>query len=163
MLVKDQQKFGAWLRVRQETLYAFFLGSIPTFIGSSSSELQEIVKILLTSPILMEYYTILLGLFMAVSIVIFKTRFRSASYNRMMRETHTFLVNIGGSLLMAFRMALGAMIGFLMVWCYRDLGTMSLSGIFTTASYALMTLSVCVILSWMDETLKTPHALSRYS
>ena len=64
---------------------------------------------------------------------------------------------------MAFRAALGAMIGFLLMWGYQDPSTINLPGVFTTASYAMMTLSFCIMLAWMDEALRAPHAMTRYS
>lgn len=162
MLVKDREKFGFGRRVRREIFYASLIGSAPMVVCSTASELSEMVKTLLTAPVLMGYYTVILGIFTLVSILILKARFRSPSYNHMMRQIHVFLQNIGGSLLMAFRAALGAMIGFLLMWGYQDPGTINLPGVFTTASYAMMTLSVCIMLAWMDEALRAPHAMTRY-
>ena len=76
---------------------------------------------------------------------------------------HAFFINIGGSLLTAFRAALGAMIGFLIAWCFRDVEEMSAAGVAGAIGYAALTLVVCVGLAWADELLRNPHAVSRYS
>jgi hypothetical protein len=164
MLLKDQQKFTFWRRVLREISYSFVIGAVPTiFSSATASELSDMVKTLLTSPVLMGYYVAILGIFTVVTIISFQMRLRSPSHHRMMRELHAFFVNIGGSLLTAFRAALGAMVGFLLVWAYKDPGTMGVSSVFTTVKYASMTLSICVMLAWMDEILRNPHATSRYS
>ena len=73
-----------------------------------------------------------------------------------------FFVNVGGSLLTACRAALGAMIGFLGVWCYRAVEDVSAGGVYAVISYASLTLMFCIGLAWTDETLRDPHAVSSY-
>ncbi|HEE9762567.1 TPA: hypothetical protein R8F97_003485 [Pseudomonas putida] len=119
--------------------------------------------LLTTTPLLMIYYLIILGAFALISTFILNWRFRSSSLHRMMRDMHAFFINIGGSLLTAFRAALGAMTGFLIAWCFRDVEEMSAAGVAGAIGYAALTLVVCVGLAWADELLRNPHAVSRYS
>lgn len=163
MLVKTVKKFGFFQRALRELVYAFFLGSLPFFACKSSKEVSDLVNALLAAPILMSYYLGLLFAFGFVSIFILKVTFRLYHLIRKSREVHSFFVNIGGSLLTAFRAALGAMMGYLMVWSYRDVESMSVAGTSGVVRYAFMTLLVCVWLAWTDETLRNPHAISRYS
>lgn len=64
---------------------------------------------------------------------------------------------------MAFRAALGAMIGFLLAWCYHDLDEMSSGGVVAVLHYAGITLMVCVVLAWTDEVLRDLRAVNRYT
>lgn len=164
MLVKDQEKFGIRRRVLREIAYAFVIGGIPTILSSATvAALGEMVKTLLTAPFLMGYYAAILAAFTLVTIISFQVRLGAANHRRAMRGLHAFFVNIGGSLLTACRAALGTMIGFLAAWAWSDPRTMSMAEVFRTGSYASMTLCVCVMLAWMEEALRNPHAISRYS
>ncbi|MFP3995159.1 MULTISPECIES: hypothetical protein [unclassified Pseudomonas] len=163
MLLKRDPKFGFIRRARRELTYAFFLGTPPFLACASSQEVSELVNALLAAPALMSYYLWLLFAFGLVSIFIFRVTFRAYRLIQKSREVHSFFVNIGGSLLTAFRAALGAMMGYLMVWCYRDVESMSVAGTAGVLGYACIALAVCVWLAWTDETLRNPHAVSRYS
>lgn len=163
MLIRDQAKFGFWRRVRRELTYAFFIGSLPLLACTTAAEVTSLVNALLAAPQLMEYYVYLLSAFVIVSLSIWRTTFRKYLFIGKSRELHKFFVNIGASLLTAFRTALGAMIGFLLVWYLRDLDGMSADGTVAVMGYALFTLMVCVLLAWTDEILRNPHGASRYS
>ncbi len=163
MLMRDQKKFEFGRRARRELTYAFVMGSVPVIACTSASEVSALVNALLAAPQLMEYYMYLLAAFVFVSLFMWKTTFREFLFIGKSRELHHFFVNIGGSLLMAFRAALGAMIGFVVVWYYRDLDGMNTGGAFRVLGYAVLTLIVCVVLAKADEILRNPHGASRYS
>ncbi|PNG32251.1 hypothetical protein A1395_22380 [Pseudomonas protegens] len=136
MLLERDQKFGFIRRARGELTYAFFLGTPPVLACTSSKEVSGLVDALLAAPALMSYYLWLLFAFGFVSIFIFRVTFRAFHLIRRSREVHSFFINIGGSLLTAFRAALGAMMGYLMVWCYRDVESMSVAGTAGVLGYA---------------------------
>lgn len=163
MLVRDNQKIEFWRRIGRELVYAFFIGSIPTLVSSNASELHAMVNTLLTPLVLMKYYMIIVFVFMVVSIIILRARFFSARFHRMLRKIHEFLVNIGGSLLTACRAALGAMIGFLLLWGYQDPESLTMAGVYRTLCYALFTVVICAALAGLDEALRDPHAVNHYS
>lgn len=144
-------------------MYAFVIGSLPVITCTSKDQVSSLVKALLTAPQLMEYYLCLLIAFAVVSVFSWRTKFRSFLLMGKTRELHRFLVSIGGSLLMAFRAALGAMMGFLLAWCYHDLEEMSSEGVVAVLRYAGITLMVCVVLAWADEVLRDLRAVNRYT
>lgn len=161
--MRDQGKFELWRRVRRELTYAFVIGSIPLMACTTAVDVNSLINALLAAPQLMEYYVYLLGAFVIASLLMWRTTFSKYLLIGKSRELHKFFVNIGGSLLTAFRGALGAMIGFLMVWRLHDLDGMSVDGTVAVMGYALFTLMICVLLTWTDEVLRNPHDVSRYS
>lgn len=162
VLVRHNKKIEFWRRIGREFVYAFFIGSIPTLLSSNASELRSMVNTLLTPQVLMEYYMIIVFVFMVVSGIILRARFFSERFHRMLLKIHEFLVNIGASLLTACRAALGAMIGFLLLWGYQDPETLTLAGVYRTVCYASFTVVVCAALAGLDEALRDPHAINHY-
>ncbi|HEN8709673.1 TPA: hypothetical protein U8203_000490 [Pseudomonas putida] len=88
-------------------MYAVVVGSLPVITCTSKAQVSSLVKALLTAPQLMEYYLCMLIAFAVVSLFSWRTKFRSILLMGKTRELHRFLISIGGSLLMAFRAALG--------------------------------------------------------
>lgn len=159
--MKEKVNFNFWLRTAREISYAFFIGALPVLTCTTAEEVNALVNTLLAAPPLMKYYLWLLFAFAAVSIFTWRSTYRSFELIGKSRELHRFFVNIGGSLLMAFRAALGAMIGFLLAWWYRDLEGMSVDGVVSVIGYAMFTLVVSVMLAWTDDVLRDPQAASR--
>lgn len=92
-----------------------------------------------------------------------ENKFRSILLMGKTRELHRFLTSIHGSLLMAFRAALGTMIGFQLASWYHDLDEMSSGGVVAVLHYAGITLMVCVVLAWTGEVLRDLRAVNRYT
>lgn len=160
--MRKQEKFGLWRRAAREVIYALFIGALPLLISTSPEEVSALVTALLAAPELMAYYVYLLIAFAIVSVFTLRVTFRSLHLIGKSREVHAFFVNVGGSLLTACRAALGAMIGYLGVWCYRAVEDVSAGGVYAVVSYASLTLMFCIGLAWTDETLRDPHAVSSY-
>jgi hypothetical protein len=146
------------------TLLLALIGGLPATLSSATAtELKNMVSAQLASSLLMGYYLAIRVGFTVVTILSVQMRFRSPSLRRGIRAFHAFFVNIGKSLLTAFRAALGALIGFTVIWACTDPRTMSVSKVFGTTCYASLAVSLCVMLAWMDEALRNPYAMSRYS
>lgn len=143
-------------------IYAFFIGSLLLLATTSPEAVSVLVTALLTAPELMAYYVYLLIAFAIVSIFTLRVTIRSFHLIGRSREVHTFFINVGVSLLTACRAALGAMIGDLLVWCYRAVDDVSAGGVHAVISYASLTLMFCIGLAWTDETLRDPHTVSSY-
>lgn len=117
LLMWVQKKFECGRCARDELTYTFVMGSLPVIACTTAAEVGALVNALLAA-------------FVFVSLLMWKTTFREFLLIGKSRELHHFFVNIGGSLLMAFRATLGAMIGFVLVWYCRDLDGMSTGGVF---------------------------------
>lgn len=159
--MRTQENFEFWRRAARELIYAFFIGSLPLLATTSPEEVSALVNSLLAAPQLITYYMYLLAACAIVSIFTLRVRFRSPLLNGKSREVHGFFVNVGSSLLAACRAALGAMIGYLLVWCFRTVEDMSVGGVWAVLGYASFTLMFCIWLAGTDEVLRDPHSLSR--
>ncbi|WP_079227451.1 hypothetical protein [Pseudomonas putida] len=163
MLVKAQERVFVPRRVMREITYATFMGGIPTVLSSATvTELRNAVNALLAAPALMTYYAILMVVCVIFTGFSFRTRLRSPSHHMGVRKTQSFFADIGGSFLMALRAALGAMLGFILVWATSEPETISAEAIIRMCLMISTSLACCVWLAWMEETFKNPYGFRRY-
>jgi uncharacterized membrane protein len=143
-------------RSLREISYAFFIGSLRFFACTSAEEVNNLVNALLATPTLMKYYMCLFIAFGMVSLFAWITSYRS------IRKIHRFLINVGGGLLAAFRAALEALIGYVLVALYRDPFGVGAGSIVSIMLYATLVLPVCICLAWLDEVFRNPHGVKCY-
>ena len=146
----------------RELVIAFMLGTIPVFFNSGTSqEFQKTVESLLASDSLINHAALLLTLHLIISALLTR-HLKSDSTKTRLNYLHGISSEIGSTFLAILRAGLGAILGFLLVITFKNIGETTTATYISATAHAFLAFITTAAYSFLHELLKPKHFNSHY-